>query len=150
MPTFFHWLGKGWKLYYSLPLTLPSLIPYLTTWFLPHCVWNGAPSPLLYIKWKLIWRTAKKSTVPMANAMSEVPLESGVLWKLITQAAGWVKGFVTCFLGVPQAAGLNCSCHAAQASKGNSLSQYSPNTLPILFPILFQFTGLGKILLKCI
>ena len=34
-------------------------------------------------------------------------------------AAGWGKGFLTCFLKVPQAIGLNCSCHAAQASKGN-------------------------------
>ena len=34
-------------------------------------------------------------------------------------AEGWGKGFVTCFLRVPQAFGLNCSCHAAQARKGN-------------------------------
>ena len=34
-------------------------------------------------------------------------------------AAGCGKGFVTCFLRVPQTAGLNCSCHAAQASTGN-------------------------------
>ena len=34
-------------------------------------------------------------------------------------AAGWGKGLVTCFLRVPQAAGLNWSCHAAQASKRN-------------------------------
>ena len=34
-------------------------------------------------------------------------------------AAGCVKGFVTCFLGVPKAVGLNCSYHAAQVSKGN-------------------------------
>ena len=29
------------------------------------------------------------------------------------------EGFVNRFLGVPQAVGLYCSCHAAQASKGN-------------------------------
>ena len=34
-------------------------------------------------------------------------------------AAGWGKGFVKCFLRVSHAAGLNCSCHAAHASKGN-------------------------------
>ena len=39
------------------------------------------------------------------------PLQSG--------ATGCGKGFVTCFLRVPQAARLNCSCHAAQASRGN-------------------------------
>ena len=32
---------------------------------------------------------------------------------------GCGKCFVTCFLRVPHAVGLNCSCHAAQASKGN-------------------------------
>ena len=35
-------------------------------------------------------------------------------------AAGCGKCFVTCVLRVPQTVGLNCSCHAAQASKGNS------------------------------
>ena len=39
-------------------------------------------------------------------------------------AAGCGKGFATCFLRVPQAAGLNCSCHAAQASKGNFQKTY--------------------------
>ena len=35
-------------------------------------------------------------------------------------AAGCEKGSVECFLRVPQAAGLYCSCHAAQAAnKGN-------------------------------
>ena len=35
------------------------------------------------------------------------------LWAILCPQA------VTCFLRVPQAVGLNCSCHAAQASKGN-------------------------------
>ena len=34
-------------------------------------------------------------------------------------AAGWGKGFVTCFLRVPRAVELTCSCHAAPASRGN-------------------------------
>ena len=34
-------------------------------------------------------------------------------------AATCSEGFVYFFLRVPQAAGLYCSCHAAQASKGN-------------------------------
>ena len=34
-------------------------------------------------------------------------------------AATCSEGFVNCFLRVPQAVGLYCSCHAAQASKGN-------------------------------
>ena len=34
-------------------------------------------------------------------------------------AAGWGKGFETCLLRVPPAVGLNWTCHAAQASKGN-------------------------------
>ena len=33
-------------------------------------------------------------------------------------AAGRVKGLVTCFLRVPLAVWLNCSCHAAQAEQG--------------------------------
>ena len=33
-------------------------------------------------------------------------------------SSGHGKGFV-CFLRVPQAVGLYCSCHATQASKGN-------------------------------
>ena len=35
------------------------------------------------------------------------------------EAGGRGQGFVTYFLRVPQTVGLNCSCHAAQASKGN-------------------------------
>ena len=34
-------------------------------------------------------------------------------------AATCRRGFVTCFLRVPQAVGLFCSCNAARASKGN-------------------------------
>ena len=34
-------------------------------------------------------------------------------------AATCSEGFVKCYLRVPQAVGLYCSCHAAQASKGN-------------------------------
>ena len=34
-------------------------------------------------------------------------------------SSGHGKGFVKCFLRVPQAVGLYCSRHAAQASKGN-------------------------------
>ena len=45
--------------------------------------------------------------------------------KLQSAAAVWVKGFVKCFLRVPQAIGLNCSWHTAQASKG----EHSENTL---------------------
>ena len=38
---------------------------------------------------------------------------------LLGGAATCSEGFVNCFLRVPQAVGLYCSCHAAQASKGN-------------------------------
>ena len=40
-------------------------------------------------------------------------------FKIQSGAAGCVKGFGKCFLRVSQAAGLNCSGHAAQASKRN-------------------------------
>ena len=39
-------------------------------------------------------------------------------------AATCSKGFVNSFLRVPQAVGLYCSCHAAQASKGNFKKTY--------------------------
>ena len=39
-------------------------------------------------------------------------------------AATCWEGFVTCFLRVPQAAGLSCGCHAAQASNGNFETTY--------------------------
>ena len=49
-------------------------------------------------------------------------------------AAGWVKGFVICLLTVPQAAGLNCSCRAAQASKGNFTENMLQNLILNLPP----------------
>ena len=39
-------------------------------------------------------------------------------------AATYSEGFVYFFLRVPQAVGLNCSCHDAQASKGNFNKTY--------------------------
>ena len=39
-------------------------------------------------------------------------------------AATCSEGFVLFFLRVPQAVGLYCSCHAAQASKGNFHNTY--------------------------
>ena len=40
-------------------------------------------------------------------------------WYLLGRLVTCSEGFVNCFLRVPQAVGLYCSCHAAQASKGN-------------------------------
>ena len=53
--------------------------------------------------------------------MSPILINRGTLLGegLQSGAAGCGKGCVTCFLRVPQAVRLNCSCHAAQASKGN-------------------------------
>ena len=57
--------------------------------------------------WKA--KTAALDLLQVSDSASDV--QSG--------AADRGKGFVTCFLRVPQAAGLNRSCHAAQASRGN-------------------------------
>ena len=40
-------------------------------------------------------------------------------FNLQSGATGRGKGFETCFVRVPQAVGLNCSCNAGHASKGN-------------------------------
>ena len=54
----------------------------------------------------------------MAPRLGQLCTQSFVIY-LQSGAAGWGKGFVTCFLRVPEAAGLNCSCHAAQATNRN-------------------------------
>ena len=41
------------------------------------------------------------------------------------------KGFVNCFLRVPQAVGLYGSCHAAQASKGNFKNDKPPKSVDV-------------------
>ena len=45
--------------------------------------------------------------------------ETRVVTYLLGGAATCSEGFVNVFLRVPQAVGLYCSCHAAQASRGN-------------------------------
>ena len=45
--------------------------------------------------------------------------------KVHSGAATRRQGFVKCFLKVPQAVGLYCSCHAAQASKANLQKTYN-------------------------
>ena len=65
--------------------------------------------------------------------VSDIIIQSGV--------AGWVKGFVTYLLRVPEAVGLNCSCHAAQASKQGELPE---NMLQNLLLNLPPQTGIAK------
>ena len=48
--------------------------------------------------------------------------------------AGRGKGFVTCFRRVSEAAGLNCSCHAAKAEQGE-LSEISLQNLLLNLPL---------------
>ena len=55
-------------------------------------------------------------------SQGSVDIKTQVLFsvKSIPGGAGTCsEGFVKCFLRIPQAVGLHCSCHAAQASKGN-------------------------------
>ena len=56
-------------------------------------------------------------------------------------------GFVKCFLRVPQAVGLYCSCHAAQAIKGNFQKTYCKTFRTSYRPRLYtrpQFVTTGE------
>ena len=72
-----------------------------------------------------------KSVQTQAGKCLDCYLQSG--------AAGCVKGFARYFLIVPQAVGMNCICHAAQASKGNfqktCYKTFSTNCRPRLYQI---------------
>jgi len=46
---------------------------------------------------------------------------TGKIDAVLGGAATCFKGFVNCFLRVPQAVGLYCGCHAAQSSKQEEL-----------------------------
>ena len=50
------------------------------------------------------------------SAEEFVDCENVMVARLQSGAAGCERGFEKCFLRVTQADGLNCSCHAAQAS----------------------------------
>ena len=57
-------------------------------------------------------------------------------------ASGCEKGLIKCFLRVPQAVRVYCSCHAAQASEGNFLKTFykifGTDCMPLI-PILLHF-----------
>ena len=83
------------------------------------------------------------STEPPFYLLSlDITLQSG--------ASGCEKSFVKCFLRVPQAVGLYCSCHADQGRKGNFQKTFYKTFFtiwrPRLYCTLFAICGISKIL----
>ena len=70
---------------------------------------------------ELIWQihTAEGETAQLYAKQKGRRRRRGSSEAVSSTIWGCGKCFVTCFLRVPQAARLNCSCHAAQASRGN-------------------------------
>ena len=71
--------------------------------------------------WELVREKYISKTMTEAiNLITDIlGAETRVVTYLLGGAATCSEGFVNVFLRVPQAVGLYCSCHAAQASRGN-------------------------------